>query len=120
MAGNVRFGPDIDWLSAPDGDEEVWETYLSPDEERARSMHPAGLRYSPGVKPKGFQSDYAGIRPKLAPAGAPFHDFVVPTDYAEGSKGTEGSDQSVGYQEPWAHCKSSLGRDGRRSKTNEL
>jgi 2-hydroxyglutarate dehydrogenase len=73
MAGNVRFGPDIDWLSAPDNakrDEEVWEPHLSPDEERARSMHPAVLRYLPGVKPEGFQPDYAGIRPKLAPPGA--------------------------------------------------
>jgi 2-hydroxyglutarate dehydrogenase len=91
MAGNVRFGPDIDWLSAPDNakrDEEVWEPHLSPDEERARSMHPAVLRYLPGVKPEGFQPDYAGIRPKLAPPGAPFQDFVVRTDYAaEGSKG---------------------------------
>jgi 2-hydroxyglutarate dehydrogenase len=90
MAGNVRFGPDIDWLSAPDDakrDEEVWEPHLSPDGERARSMHPAVLRYLPGVKLEGFQPDYAGIRPKLAPPGAPFQDFVVRTDYAEGSKG---------------------------------
>jgi 2-hydroxyglutarate dehydrogenase len=90
IAGNVRFGPDIDWLSASDNakhDEEVWEPHLSPDEERAHSMHPAVLRYLPGVKPEGFQPDYAGIRPKLAPPGAPFQDFVVRTDYAaEGSK----------------------------------
>lgn len=90
MAGNVRFGPDIDWLSAPDNakrDEEVWEPHLSPDEERAHSMHPAVLRYLPEVKLEGFQPDYAGIRPKLAPPGAPYQDFVVRTDYAEGSKG---------------------------------
>jgi 2-hydroxyglutarate dehydrogenase len=89
MAGNVRFGPDIDWLSAPHGanrDEEVWEPHLSPDEGRARSMHAAVLRYLPGVKPEGFQPDYAGIRPKLATPGAPFQDFVVRTDYAEESK----------------------------------
>ena len=85
IAGNVRFGPDIDWLSAPDNakrDEEVWEPHLSPDEERALSMYPAVLRYLPGVKREGFQPDYAGIRPKLVPPGAPFQDFVVRTDFS--------------------------------------
>jgi len=85
MEGNVRFGPDIDWLSAPDGamrDEDVWEAQLSPDEDRARSMYAAVSRYLPGVKPEGFQTDYVGIRPKLAYPGAPFQDFVVRTDYA--------------------------------------
>ena len=89
MAGNVRFGPDIDWLSVPNHakhDEEVWEPHLSPDEERARSMHPAVLRYLPGVKSEGFQPDYVGIRPKLAPPGAPFQDFVVRTDYADNGR----------------------------------
>jgi L-2-hydroxyglutarate oxidase LhgO len=103
MAGNVRFGPDIDWLSASDNakrDEEVWEPHLSPDEERARSMHPAVLRYLPGVKPEGFQPDYAGIRPKLAPPGAPFQDFVVRTDYAEGSKGRALMISLLGIESP--------------------
>ncbi|KAF8264622.1 hypothetical protein EI94DRAFT_1805612 [Lactarius quietus] len=84
MEGNVRFGPDIDWLSVSEGavrDEDAWEAHLSPDEERARSMHTAVSRYLPGVKPEGFQIDYVGIRPKLAPPGAPFQDFVVRTDY---------------------------------------
>jgi len=85
MAGNVRFGPDLDWLSAPDSaerDEEIWEPHLAADEERARSMYPAISRYLPGVKLEGFQPDYVGIRPKLAPPGASFQDFVVRTDYA--------------------------------------
>jgi 2-hydroxyglutarate dehydrogenase len=103
MAGNVRFGPDIDWLSVPDNatrDEEVWEPYLSPDEERARSMHAAVLRYLPGVKPEGFQPDYAGIRPKLIPPGAPFQDFVVRTDYAEGSEGRAPMISLLGIESP--------------------
>ncbi len=103
MAGNVRFGPDIDWLSVPDNakrDEEVWEPHLSPDEERACSMHAAVLRYLPGVKPEGFQPDYAGIRPKLAPPGAPFQDFVVRTDYAEGSQGRAPMISLLGIESP--------------------
>jgi 2-hydroxyglutarate dehydrogenase len=89
MAGKVRFGPDIDWLSVPNHakhDDEVWEPHLSPDEERARSMHAAVLRYLPGVKSEGLQPDYVGIRPKLAPPGAPFQDFVVRTDYADNGR----------------------------------
>jgi 2-hydroxyglutarate dehydrogenase len=103
MAGNVRFGPDIDWLSAPDGakrDEEVWEPHLSPDEERARSMHAAVSQYLPGVAPEGFRPDYAGIRPKLAPPGAPFQDFVVRTDYTEGSKGRALMVSLLGIESP--------------------
>jgi len=103
MAGNVRFGPDIDWLSAPDNakrDEEVWEPHLSPDEERARSMYAAVLRYLPGVKLEGFQPDYVGIRPKLAPPGAPFQDFVVRTDYAEGSEGRARMISLLGIESP--------------------
>ena len=103
MAGNVRFGPDIDWLSVPDNakrDEEVWEPHLSPDEERARSMHAAVLRYLPGVKLEGFQPDYAGIRPKLVPPGAPFQDFVVRTDYAEGIKGRARMISLLGIESP--------------------
>ena len=103
MAGNVRFGPDIDWLSAPDDakrDEEVWEPHLSPGEERARSMHPAVLRYLPGVKLEGFQPDYAGIRPKLVPPGAPFQDFVVRTDYADGSRGRALMISLLGIESP--------------------
>lgn len=102
MAGNVRFGPDIDWLSAPNSakhDEEVWEPHLSPDEERARSMHASVLRYLPGVESEGFQPDYAGIRPKLAPPGAPFQDFVVRTDYAE-SRGRAPMISLLGIESP--------------------
>jgi L-2-hydroxyglutarate oxidase LhgO len=103
MAGNVRFGPDIDWLSAPDSakhDEEVWEPHLSPDEERVRSMYPAVLRYLPGVRPEGFQPDYAGIRPKLALPGAPFQDFVLRTDYAAKSDGMAPMISLLGIESP--------------------
>ncbi|KAH9991632.1 NAD dehydrogenase [Russula compacta] len=103
MAGNVRFGPDIDWLSAPDSarrDEEVWEPHLSPDEERARSMYAAVLRYLPRVKPEGFQPDYVGIRPKLNPPGAPFQDFVVRTDHADKGRGRAPMISLLGIESP--------------------
>jgi L-2-hydroxyglutarate oxidase LhgO len=125
MAGNVRFGPDIDWLSAPNGakyDEEVWKPHLSPDEERARSMHAAVLRYLPGVKSEGFQPDYAGIRPKLAPPGAPFQDFVVRTDYAEESKGRAPMISLLGIESPGLTASLALAEmvvEDMLAKTNE-
>ncbi|KAH9049215.1 NAD dehydrogenase [Lactarius deliciosus] len=103
MGGNVRFGPDIDWLSVPDGavrDEDVWEPHLSLDEERARSMYAAVSRYLPGVRPEGFQLDYVGIRPKLAPPGAPFQDFVVRTDYADNRDGKAPMISLLGIESP--------------------
>lgn len=103
MEGNVRFGPDIDWISVPNGaarDEDVWEAHLSPDEERARSMYTAVSRYLPSVKPEGFQIDYVGIRPKLAPPGAPFQDFVVRTDYANNRDGKAPMISLLGIESP--------------------
>jgi 2-hydroxyglutarate dehydrogenase len=103
LGGNVRFGPDIDWLSAPDNakrDEDVWEPHLSLDEERARSMYAAVLCYLPGVKPEGFHPDYAGIRPKLVPPGAPFQDFVVRTDYADEGGGRGPMISLLGIESP--------------------
>jgi 2-hydroxyglutarate dehydrogenase len=125
MAGNVRFGPDIDWLSAPNSakhDEEVWEPHLSPDEERAHSMHASVLRYLPGVKPEGFQPDYAGIRPKLAPPGAPFQDFVVRTDYAEERKGRAPMISLLGIESPGLTASLALAEmvvEDMLAKTNE-
>jgi 2-hydroxyglutarate dehydrogenase len=103
LAGNVRFGPDIDWLSAPDSakrDEDVWEPHLSPDEGRARSMYGTVLRYFPGVKLEGFEPNYAGIRPKLAPPGAPFQDFVVRTDYVDERHGWAPMISLLGIESP--------------------
>jgi 2-hydroxyglutarate dehydrogenase len=103
MAGNVRFGPDIDWLSVPHSatrDEDVWEAHLSTDAQRARSMYAAVSRYLPGVEPEGFQPDYVGIRPKLAPPGAPFQDFVVRTDYADERDGTAPMISLLGIESP--------------------
>ncbi|KAI0260505.1 NAD dehydrogenase [Gloeopeniophorella convolvens] len=103
MGGNVRFGPDIDWLTVPPGttrDEDVWAAQLAPDEERARSMHAAVLRYLPGVRLESFRPDYAGIRPKLAPPGAPFQDFVVRTDYADGASAGAPMISLLGIESP--------------------
>ena len=88
LAGNVRFGPDAQWLSAPadaDGEEDAlgythdfWERQLAPDATEAwfDAMHAAIRAYLPGVSRAGLAPDYAGLRPKLVgPDARAFSDF---------------------------------------------
>ncbi|KAI1490805.1 FAD dependent oxidoreductase [Biscogniauxia mediterranea] len=83
LAGRLRFGPDVEWVTRPD-DLAV----------RAADRLPRALadirRYLPGVDARALAPDYAGIRPKLAPAGAVgsgkgFVDFYVRAE--EGYRG---------------------------------
>jgi 2-hydroxyglutarate dehydrogenase len=85
MEGNIKFGPDLEWLDAPKSDEansDFWERHLVPNDQRIADMHREVTRYLPGVQLEGMQPDYAGIRPKLvAPPHGKFHDFAFRTDY---------------------------------------
>jgi 2-hydroxyglutarate dehydrogenase len=85
MHGNIRFGPDLEWISAPEGDHpspDFWEQHLVPAELRLAEMHKEVQMYLPGVELDGMMPDYAGIRPKLvAPPHGKFHDFVFRTDF---------------------------------------
>lgn len=86
LQGKVRFGPDIEWMSPPSGEDEAsadfWTKHLKPDESRLQQMHQAVTRYLPEVALEGMQPDYVGIRPKLIPPGGGFQDFMFRTDYA--------------------------------------
>ena len=70
LQGNLRFGPDLEWLSPPSGikfldDEEFahfWIRYLVSDGSRIDDMHKAVRSYLPGVTLDGFQPDHVGIR----------------------------------------------------------
>ncbi|KAG6333891.1 hypothetical protein ID866_5204 [Astraeus odoratus] len=91
LQGNVRFGPDLEWISPPsvsadfDSDEshvDFWTRYLVPEESRMEAMHTAVAKYLPGVQKDGFRPGYVGVRPKLVVSG--FQDFVFRKDYADG------------------------------------
>ncbi|KAI6151780.1 pyridine nucleotide disulfide oxidoreductase-like protein [Pisolithus tinctorius] len=91
MRGNVRFGPDLEWISPPSSsvddvsDEahaDFWTKYLVPDESRLEDIHGAVTKYLPNVQKENFRPDYVGIRPKLVVSG--FQDFVIRKDYADG------------------------------------
>lgn len=90
LNGNIRFGPDIDWLNPPplelQGDVEVadpdfWTDHLVADESRLPQMHEAITEYLEDIQLEGLQPDYCGIRPKLVGPEGGFQDFVFRTDY---------------------------------------
>jgi L-2-hydroxyglutarate oxidase LhgO len=68
LAGRARFGPDVQWLEKPD---------YGVDPALAAPFAAAVRRYWPEVRAEALQPDYAGVRPKLVPAGAPAADFLI-------------------------------------------
>ena len=68
LAGNARFGPDVEWVDSLDYE-------VSP--ERGEKFYGAIRRYWPGLNDDALQPAYAGIRPKISGPGAPSQDFVI-------------------------------------------
>ncbi|KAI0160902.1 FAD dependent oxidoreductase [Hypoxylon sp. FL1284] len=94
LAGRMRFGPDVEWVDAPD------------DVAATAARLPAAVaeirRYMPGVDAAALAPDYAGVRPKLARAGAVgatggpgFVDF-----YVRREEGFEGWVNLLGIESP--------------------
>ncbi|PWN28551.1 DAO-domain-containing protein [Jaminaea rosea] len=81
LDGNIKFGPDTEWLSPPDakGGIDFWAKQLAPvtSEDRLKAMHASITSFLPDVKLEGLSPDYAGIRPKLVPPGGGFMDFTL-------------------------------------------
>ncbi|SNS93482.1 NAD(P)/FAD-dependent oxidoreductase [Tropicimonas sediminicola] len=84
IGGRMRFGPDVEWL--PPGTEPDALDYSVPP-ERARAFETAIRRYWPGLLQGALYPDYAGVRPKLSPPGAPAADFSIQTAEAHGIPG---------------------------------
>jgi L-2-hydroxyglutarate oxidase LhgO len=78
LAGACRFGPDVEWVETLDYDV---------DPRRAEAFYAAVRTYWPGLPDGALAPGYAGIRPKLAPAGAPAADFIVQGPAAHGVPG---------------------------------
>jgi L-2-hydroxyglutarate oxidase LhgO len=68
LAGQARFGPDVSWI---DGVDYAFE------EGRDARFYGAIRAYFPGLTDGALIPGHTGIRPKLAPAGAPASDFVI-------------------------------------------
>ena len=68
LAHQTRFGPDVVWTDGPD--------YTFETSNLEHFIH-AIRRYYPDLDASRLHPGYTGIRPKLAPAGAPTSDFVI-------------------------------------------
>jgi L-2-hydroxyglutarate oxidase LhgO len=78
LAGQVRFGPDVEWVERIDYDV---------DPGRATGFYAAIRQYYPGLKDGAIEPGYAGIRPKIVPKGAQAADFVIQGPREHGIEG---------------------------------
>ena len=68
LGGQVRFGPDVEWVERP---------HYEVDPARAEKFSDSIRRYWPGLPDGALRPDYAGIRPKIVGPGQPAADFVI-------------------------------------------
>jgi L-2-hydroxyglutarate oxidase LhgO len=68
MAGQARFGPDVEWIERIDYDV---------DPGRSRVFYDAIRRYWPALKDGSLQPAYCGIRPKIQSRTEPSRDFLI-------------------------------------------
>jgi L-2-hydroxyglutarate oxidase LhgO len=68
LAGQARFGPDVEWVERIDYDV---------DARRAERFYAAIRRYWPALPDGALLPGYSGIRPKTAGPGAPAPDFTI-------------------------------------------
>ena len=68
IAGQARFGPDIEWLPAPD---------YAVDPARAAAFYEGVRRYYPGLPEGALVPAYAGVRPKIVPPETAVQDFRI-------------------------------------------
>ena len=88
MAGQARFGPDVEWLDRVD---------YAVDPARAERFYPAIRRYWPGLPDGALMPSYSGIRPKIVPPAVATQDFLIqgPRDH-----GVDGLINLFGIESP--------------------
>jgi L-2-hydroxyglutarate oxidase LhgO len=68
MAGQARFGPDVEWIDAID---------YAVDPARAERFYPAIRRYWRTLPDGALMPSYSGIRPKIVPPAVAVQDFLI-------------------------------------------
>ena len=68
MAGQARFGPDVEWVETID---------YAVDPARADRFYPAIRRYWPMLPDGALMPSYSGIRPKIVPPAIATQDFLI-------------------------------------------
>src|SRR5487761_1034835 len=88
MAGQARFGPDVEWVDSID---------YAVDPARAERFYPAIRRYWPTLPDGALMPSYSGIRPKIVPPAVAVQDFLIqgPRDH-----GVEGLINLFGIESP--------------------
>lgn len=77
IAGQGRFGPDLDWVE--DRDYEV-------DPNKAQKFHAAISGYTEAISVQNLHPGYAGIRPRVTGPGYPPGDWIIAGPEAHGSE----------------------------------
>jgi L-2-hydroxyglutarate oxidase LhgO len=78
LAGQTRFGPDVEWIEEIDYDVDL---------RRADGFYRAIRDYWPGLRDGQLVPGYAGIRPKLDGPGKPASDFLIQGPAEHGVQG---------------------------------
>ncbi len=88
MAGQARFGPDVEWVESID---------YAVDPARAERFYPAIRRYWPTLPDGALMPSYSGIRPKIVPPAVATQDFLIqgPRDH-----GVDGLINLFGIESP--------------------
>jgi L-2-hydroxyglutarate oxidase LhgO len=76
MAGQIRFGPDLEWLDVDDAD----KIDYTPNDNNIHQAYDAIKSYFPSVTPDSLSPSYSGVRPKLASkedSKKRFSDFYI-------------------------------------------
>jgi L-2-hydroxyglutarate oxidase LhgO len=71
LEGNVRFGPDVEWIDKID------YSFDDPDGMRRTEFERAIRRYWPALPDGGLSPSFTGIRPKISRQGEPAQDFAI-------------------------------------------
>ncbi len=88
LAGQVKFGPDVQWIDEPD---------YSFDPGRLEVFVEAISAYFPALEAQRLHPDYTGIRPKLAGPNSGFVDFCLA---GPDQHGCPGSIDLLGIESP--------------------
>ncbi|WJR77519.1 NAD(P)/FAD-dependent oxidoreductase [Bradyrhizobium sp. NP1] len=88
MAGQARFGPDVEWVDHID---------YAVDPARSERFYPAIRRYWPALPDGALMPSYSGMRPKIVPPAVARQDFLIqgPKDH-----GVDGLINLFGIESP--------------------
>ena len=81
MAGQPRFGPDVQWIEASG------EIDYRVDASRSERFYPEIRRYWPNLRDGQLLPAYSGVRPKLSGPGEPNADFIISGPETHGVEG---------------------------------